>query len=298
MDYLEAIMRNLILLITLVCLCAGLAAAQGTAAPASNPPAATDNRNSSPAQSSPSTNTTPAPAQTPTTPAPPSQVPQADQPAPAAGTVLHPANVPEVAQGSDVAKGTEIRAALDTPLSSKTSKVGDRFTATVAQDVKGVNGSVGVPAGSKLNGEVSEVEQGKALPQLRGKGRLNLRFTDIVLPNGTRAPVFLTLKNVTDTSGKQDTKTSTSSEGEVNSRTSGGSAAKDVGIGAGIGTVAGLIFGHAIRGLAIGAIAGGGYVLATQGKDVEMPAKAGLVLNTDSPINVPANSTSSSGSNP
>ena len=297
-------MRKIILTSVLVCAVAGLALSQtGTApAPTSNPPAATDQQTSpSPAPSQPAStapSTTPPPAPQDQTSAPQNQVPQTDQPAPASGTVLHPANVPETAQGRDIAKGTEIKAALDTPLSSKTSKVGDRFTATVAQDVNGVNGSVGIPAGSKIEGEVSEVEQGKALPQLRGKGRLNLRFTDLVLPNGSRAPVFLTLKNVTDTSGKQDAKTSTSSEGEVNSRTSGGSAAKDVGIGAGIGTVAGLIFGHAIRGLAIGAIAGGGYVLATQGKDVEMPAKAGLVLNTDSPINVPANSTSSSGSNP
>ena len=297
-------MRKIILTSVLVCAVAGLALSQtGTApAPTSNPPAATDQQTSpSPAPSQPAStapSTTPPPAPQDQTTAPQNQVPQSDQPAPASGTVLHPANVPETAQGRDIAKGTEIKAALDTPLSSKTSKVGDRFTATVAQDVNGVNGSVGIPAGSKIEGEVSEVEQGKALPQLRGKGRLNLRFTDLVLPNGSRAPVFLTLKNVTDTSGKQDAKTSTSSEGEVNSRTSGGSAAKDVGIGAGIGTVAGLIFGHAIRGLAIGAIAGGGYVLATQGKDVEMPAKAGLVLNTDSPINVPANSTSSSGSNP
>jgi hypothetical protein len=288
-------MRNLILLITAVCLAATMALAQaGTAAPTANPPAATDNTNSAPAQTSPSTNQTPATA--PSTPQ--DQVPQTDQPAPAPGTVLHPANVPETAQGNDVAKGTEIRATLDTPLSSKTSKVGDRFTATVAQDVKGVNGSVGVPAGSKLEGEVSEVEQGKALPQLRGKGRLNLRFTDIILPNGMRAPVFLTLKNVTDTAGKQSSSTSTSSEGEVNSRTSGGTAAKDVGIGAGIGTVAGLIFGHALRGLAIGAIAGGGYVLATQGKDVEMPAKAGLILNADSPINISGTAPSPSATNP
>jgi hypothetical protein len=284
-------MRTLLLTFAAVCLAAGMALAQaGTAAPTSNPPAATDSTNSQPAQTSPSTNTTPAPAQTAppasTAPAPQTQVPQADQPAPAPGTVLQPANVPETAQGRDVPKGAEIRATLDTPLSSKTSKVGDRFTATVAQDVKGVNGSVGIPAGSKLNGEVTEVEQGKMLPQLRGKGRLNLRFTDVALPDGTHAPVFLTLKNVTDTSGKQSSSSSTSSEGEVSSRTSGGGAAKDVGIGAGVGTIAGLIFGHALRGLAIGAIAGGGYVLATQGKDVEMPAKAGLILNTDSPINI------------
>jgi hypothetical protein len=288
-------MRNLILLSTLLCFIGGMAAAQGTAAPTSNPPAATDNT-PPPTQTAPSPTTTP--AQTQTTPPPQNQVPQTDQPAPAPGTVLQPANVPETAQGSDIAKGTEIRATLDTPLSSKTSKVGDRFTATVAQDVKSVNGSIGVPAGSKLEGEVSEVEQGKALPQLRGKGRLNLRFTDIVLPNGMRAPVFLTLKTVTDTAGKQSGSTSTSSEGEVNSRTSGGTAAKDVGIGAGIGTVAGLIFGHALRGLAIGAIAGGGYVLATQGKDVEMPAKAGLILNTDSPINISATAPTSTPANP
>jgi hypothetical protein len=282
----EAIMRKLIFTLVLVSAGTGLALSQtGTApAPTSNPPAATDS--STPPQTAPPANTTTPAAQSQTPPQ--SQVPQADQPAPASGTVLHPANTPEVAEGRDVAKGSEIKAALDTPLSSKTSKVGDRFTATVAQDVPGVNGSVGIPAGSKIEGEVSEVEQGKALPQLRGKGRLNLRFTDLVFPNGTRSPIFLTLKNVTDTSGKQNAKTSTSSEGEVSSRTSGGTAAKNVGIGAGIGTVAGLIFGHAIRGLAIGAIAGGGYVLATQGKDVEMPAKAGLVLNADSPINVPA----------
>jgi hypothetical protein len=282
----EAIMRKLIFTVVLVCAAAGLALSQtGTAPGTSNPPTATDSSAPRTQTAPPANTSTPAPqSQTP----PQSQVPQTDQPAPASGTVLHPANVPEVAEGRDVAKGTEIKAALDTPLSSKTSKVGDRFTATVAQDVPGVNGSVGIPAGSKIEGEVSEVEQGKALPQLRGKGRLNLRFTDLVFPNGTRSPIFLTLKNVTDTSGKQNAKTSTSSEGEVSSRTSGGTAAKNVGIGAGIGTVAGLIFGHAIRGLAIGAIAGGGYVLATQGKDVEMPAKAGLVLNADSPINVPA----------
>jgi len=290
---------RLIHTLVLVCAAAGLSFSQtGTApAPTSNPPAATDQQTSPGTAPSQPPSTAPA-TTTPVPQPPPNQVPQADQPAPPSGTVLHPANIPETAQGRDIGKGTEIKAVLDTPLSTKTSKVGDRFTATVAQDVMGVNGSVGIPAGSKIEGEVSEAQEGKMLPQLRGKGHLNLRFTDIALPDGTRAPVFLTLKNVTDTSGKNDAKTNTSTEGEVNSRTSGGTIAKDVGIGAGIGTVAGLIFGHAMRGLAIGAIAGGGYVLATQGKDVEMPAKAGLVLNTDSPINISGSAPSSSSTNP
>jgi hypothetical protein len=61
--------------------------------------------------------------------------------------------------------------------------------------------------------------------------------------------------------------------------------AKDVGIGAGIGTVAGLIFGGPLKGLAVGALAGGGYVLATKGKDVELPAQTGLVIRLDQPVN-------------
>jgi len=196
-------MRKIFFTTVLVCAAAGLALSQtGTApAPATNPPAATDSSAPPPQTAPPANSGSPAPQ---TQPPPQNQVPQTDQPAPASGTVLHPANVPETAQGRDVPKGAEIKAALDTPLSSKTSKVGDRFTATVAQDVNGVTGSVGIPAGSKIEGEVSEVEQGKALPQLRGKGRLNLRFTDLVFPNGTRTPVFMTLKNVADTSGKAD----------------------------------------------------------------------------------------------
>src|SRR6266516_3574402 len=117
-------MRNLIFTVVLVCAVAGLALSQtGTApAPTSNPPAATDS-STPPTQTAPAT-TTPVPQP------PQNQVPQADQPAPPSGTVLHPANVPETARGRDVPKGAEIKAALDTPLSSKTSKVGDRFTAT------------------------------------------------------------------------------------------------------------------------------------------------------------------------
>jgi len=51
--------------------------------------------------------------------------------------------------------------------------------------------------------------------------------------------------------------------------------------------VAGLIFGGALKGLAIGAIAGGGYVLATQGKDVDIPAQSGMKLRLDQPLSIP-----------
>ncbi|HEV2117560.1 MAG TPA: fibronectin type III domain-containing protein [Terriglobales bacterium] len=184
-----------------------------------------------------------------------------------------------------VAAGTEIDATLQDALSSKSAKTGDTFTAVVAQPVHAANGEVAIPAGTVINGEVTESEQGKTLPVVRGKGRLAFRFRDITLPSHQSFPVEATLLSVHDKKAGE--------EGEVTSSTGGKTVAKDVGIGAGLGTVAGLIFGSALKGLAIGAIAGGGYVLATQGKDVEIPAQSGMKLRLDQALSIPASAVSS-----
>src|SRR5256714_7170892 len=74
-------------------------------------------------------------------------------------------NRPNISAGpGDVSAGTEIRATLDTPLSTKTSKPGDRFTATINQPVQGNSGSVVIPSGSRVEGEVGESEEAKTLP--------------------------------------------------------------------------------------------------------------------------------------
>jgi hypothetical protein len=40
-------------------------------------------------------------------------------------------------------------------------------------------------------------------------------------------------------------------------------------------------FGPPLKGLAVGNLAGGGYVLATKGKQVNLPAECGLRLRVD-----------------
>jgi hypothetical protein len=190
------------------------------------------------------------------------------------------APAPPPAQGLDIASGTEIHAALDESLSSKRNHPGDEFTAVVNEPVRADNGAVAIPTGTRIRGQVTEAEEGKTLPMVRGRGRLNLHFVDMTLPDGVSVPLQATLASVNDTK--------TGSEGEVTSSTKGGTVAKDVGIGAGLGTVAGLIFGSALRGLLIGAIAGGGYVLATKGKDVELPRQTGLALRLDHELVIPA----------
>jgi hypothetical protein len=108
---------------------------------------------------------------------------------------------PTYPSGVQIPAGVTIRATLDTPLSTKTSQVGDRFTATVADPVRDNNGQIAIPVGTKINGQVSQSEQGKAVAILRGKGRLDLRFVDMTLPSGQSTPLAATLKQVTSTSG-------------------------------------------------------------------------------------------------
>lgn len=189
--------------------------------------------------------------------------------------------------GHELPSGTEINANLETALSTRTSQPGDRFSAVIAQPLRGIDDQIVVPAGAKLQGQVTESEEGKTLPTVRGRGKLNLRFDSIALANGTTIPISATLISVNSSGGNG----SVNSEGEVQSGAKGSTAAKGAAVGAGIGTIAGLILGGPLKGLAIGAIAGGGYVLATKGKDVELPENSELKIRLDNSVSVPPQST-------
>ena len=158
-----------------------------------------------------------------------------------------------------LAGGTNIRATLDTPLSTKTARVGDRFTATVAQPVHDASGAIVVPVGAKVNGQISETENTNLASAIKGMGHLDLRFTDIQLPDGTDLPLSATLLSVHNTKAPNPAKPDPLAAVAVNSTG----------------------FGRPIKGLAVGNVAGGGYVLATNGKQVDLPAETGLLLRVD-----------------
>lgn len=196
-------------------------------------------------------------------------------------------NAPSAASSFDqIAAGTEVRAVLDTPLSTKTSKPGDRFTATIAEPARGSGGSVVFPTGARIEGEVADAEENKTLAALKDKGKLSLRFRDVVLPNGQTLPLTATLISVNDTNGKGTKKADAEARNE--SGVSGRDVAKDTNTGPGIGAQTGLVFGSPLKGLAIGAQAGGGYVLATKAKDVRLPAQTGMVIRLDQPVSANA----------
>lgn len=169
--------------------------------------------------------------------------------------------------------GTDVRASLDAPLSTKTSKVGDRFTATVIAPVKDSSGNIVVPVGSKLNGQISEPGDAKVEGAIKDMAHVDLRFTDIQLPGGVDVPLSAVLISVHNSRPA-------SAQIPETSRPTGSSA-----IAANGGFTGGL--GRPIKGLAVGNLAGGGYVLSTTGKQVELPAECVLRLRVDRNTTLP-----------
>ena len=192
-----------------------------------------------------------------------------------------PQNAPAVVV-DQIAAGTEIRATLDTPLSTRTSKPGDRFTATIAEPARG-NTDVVIPAGARVEGEVAEADDNKTVAALKDKNPLSVRFRDVVLPDGQTLPLSATLVSVNNTNGMSTRKN------DDESRVPQGARGRDVAGSPGIRSVPGTAaFGAPLKGLATGALAGGGYVLDTKGKDVNLPAQTGMVIRLDQPVTAKA----------
>ena len=168
--------------------------------------------------------------------------------------------LPVLAQASGtVPEGTKISVVTDQSVSSKTAKVGQTVSGTIAQDVT-VGGKVVIPKGSAAKLTVSSVQ---------ASGRLS-----------TPAKLYLRLRTVT-VGGKTYT-FATSSAG----RTEKGKGKRDAGFiggGAAGGAIIGALAGGG-KGAAIGAAAGAGAgtagAAATGKKDIEYPAETRLSFAT------------------
>lgn len=152
---------------------------------------------------------------------------------------------------------------LDT-LSSHASQPGDRFTTEVAGDVT-LDGTIVVPAGSRIHGHVTEAAPAK----IGGRSRLSLDFDELELPSGEATALDAEFSQ----RGKSE-------------------KLKDAAIIAG-GTLGGVILGEAVdegEGGVIGGIVGGvaGALGAkeTKGKPVVLPSGTELTLQLTAPVKV------------
>jgi hypothetical protein len=205
----------------------------------------------------------PAPA-----PAPkPKPKPAAPKPQPAA-PAAEPAPAPAPAPAPlALAAGTSITATTDAEIRSRTNKVGDEVTASVASDVKDAAGRVVIPAGSKVVLKVTAIKPSDSKSDKTGT--LTLDAVGVEL-NGVERPMVATISGVT-----------TKLEGR-------GTDANDVAKVAG-GTAAGAIVGRVLGGSSKGAIIGGiigGAVgtqraIETKDRDVVLPQGTSVTLTLD-----------------
>jgi hypothetical protein len=163
---------------------------------------------------------------------------------------------------TEIPVGTELDLRLQTPLSSKTAQVEQRVDATTLVNLMR-GGAVAIPAGSAVEGYVVTVDPATRTDR---RGSLVLKFTRLTV-NGRTRDVTLSVTQALESEGIR---------GE----------AERIGVGAGVGAVLGGILGGvkgAIAGILIG---GGGAVVATEGKDVELPAGTVLRVRFDAPLDL------------
>jgi len=175
------------------------------------------------------------------------------------------ASAPKAAPAVTLAADTQLDVRLIDGLSSKTSRDGDTFSASLDKAVE-VNGKTVIPKGADVSGRVT-----KAVPS----GRLK-----------QRAELWVTLTSVKVGGRSYDIATSTTGHKE------GSKATRDVlfigggaGGGAAIGGMAGGGKGAAI-GAAIGAGAGTAAAMLTGQKDVNFPAETQLRFRLTDPVEI------------
>jgi type IV secretory pathway VirB10-like protein len=171
-----------------------------------------------------------------------------------------PEPVPPAPQFEDliVSADSVIGLSVESNVTSERARVEDEVIARVTRDVK-VGDRVAIPSGAQAIGEVTLVERGG---KMREKARLGVRFTSIVLADGTRIPLE------TDTIIREGS-------------SPGGESAAKIGVGAIGGAILGGILGGT-KGAVIGGSAGAGAGTAAVMAGGRNPA----TLTSGAPITV------------
>jgi hypothetical protein len=164
--------------------------------------------------------------------------------------------------GHMIPVGQELDVRLQTPLSSNTAQVEDRFNATTLVDVTRGNELL-IPAGALVRGVVRSVHPAGRLDR---KGSMTLSFDQITI-EGRSYPIRATVTQAIESEGVK------------------GEAGK-IGAGAGVGAIIGGILGGfkgALAGILIG---GGGTIAATEGTDVKLDPGTILRIRFDSSLDL------------
>jgi hypothetical protein len=201
---------------------------------------------------------------------------------------------PAQSQSNQLLQGTQLRLVLLNGLTTSVAREGDPFIATVAEPVY-IGGQLLLPAGARVNGEVTQITRAKRFGILRGQAAMYLKFKSIEIDRREiPAPMSIISIHETSVNGRARKDIRTEEGVIVEAKRDVKGALVNVAIGGGGGTAIGTIFSHAMRGLAIGLIGGTSYVMIKKGKEVELPAQTGILVRLDATITLPATAQSAS----
>ena len=180
-----------------------------------------------------------------------------------------------------VQRGESFRVRMNETISSKTARVGDRFTTTVTEPVYSSTGVVVIPVGSTVTGRVDSV---KAAKKGGDPGTISASFVEVRLPNGTRRAINGSLTNLDTKKAKSDNEGNASGDDRKNDKL----------IFIGGGAAGGAVLGGAIgggKGALIGGILGAGAGLLgerfTKGEDAEVKSGTEFAIYLNQAISLP-----------
>lgn len=174
---------------------------------------------------------------------------------------------PVAAKLYTVPSGKKIRVRMNETISSKSARVGDRFTVIVTEPVYSTGGVIVIPMGSELVGRVDSV---KAARKGGNVGEIDASFIQVVLPNGAKRAINGSLTELTSNDAKSDSEGTASGDKTKHRKVKfiGGGAAGGLLLGAAVGGGKGALIGGILGGV-------GGLIAETQTKGEEAEVKSG-----------------------
>jgi hypothetical protein len=191
-------------------------------------------------------------------------------------------------QSNQLQQGTQVHLTLLNGLSTTVARDGDPFVATVSEPVF-LGGQMILPAGAKVNGQVSNVTHPKRFAMIRGEASMNLVFRSIEVQSRI-IPAQMSIISIYSggaDAGKSRKDLQTVEGVVVEQKRDIKGDVVAVAMGTGGGSVVGAVFSHVLRGTVIGLAGSSAYIVMRRGKDVELPAQTQMLVRLDSNVTLP-----------
>jgi type IV secretion system protein VirB10 len=169
---------------------------------------------------------------------------------------------------------------LHNAISTHSARVGDPVYFETLFPVM-VDGRVAIPVGTYVSGEVTET---KRPGRVKGRAELNIKLTEMILPNAYMVNLNATPSGSAGTGGGETTNGEGKIIGDSDKASDIGTVVKTTAAGAGIGGIASRTGEGAGIGAGIGAVAGLAAVLLSRGPEAELPRGSTLEAVIDRPI--------------